>query len=174
MNKRSHQATLWALMASALAAALSFGAPALAQTDLNTTAELNIEPPAKFDIGQAVAFEVSPRSRLSYALIPNTLSIGSDGIVRYVMVVTSPTGAQNVLFDAVRCASDDSKTLARWSNTQKHWFANENSSWADVNDLKHRYSQVLARGIFCENHVTRRTVDEMLGELNRRKGAGFY
>jgi len=153
------------LRSLAFGAALATSGHLWAQT---ASAELPVAPPLTFDLAQAEPFEVGGQNRLQYAVIPDTLSIEADGIVRYVMVVTSGSGAQNVVFDALRCTSDESKTLARWSPSQKQWIANERSAWSDVNDLKNRATLVSARGVLCLNRLNLGSRDEMLRELQRQ------
>ena len=151
--------------AAALSLAVLMASSAAAQT--NAT-ELNIAPPAQFDSARAHGFEVTGQTRLRYAVIPETLSLSEDGIVRYVMVVTSTSGASNVVFDALRCTTDESKTLARWSPSRQTWVVNSRAEWADVNDLKNRAAQVLARGIFCQGNLTLGSRQAMLDELQRQ------
>ena len=42
-----------------------------------------------------LAFNVSQNTPLSFAVDKTSLTVGKDGVVRYVVVVTSPAGARN-------------------------------------------------------------------------------
>jgi hypothetical protein len=55
---------------------------------------------------------VSSVSDNRFLIDVDTLSIGKDGVVRYVLVVRSPRGAENVSFEGIRCATREQKSYA--------------------------------------------------------------
>jgi hypothetical protein len=59
--------------------------------------------------------EIKPdgaRAAHQYRLDPQSLTTHPDGVVTYTVVVQSESGAQNVLFEGIRCASKEYKTYA--------------------------------------------------------------
>ena len=83
--------------------------------------ESEAPPPPAFDVGKLVTIEVSPNSVLVYGVDPASISISkSDGLVRYVMVASSASGARNVMYEAIHCATGEFKTYGRYS-PDGHW-----------------------------------------------------
>lgn len=63
--------------------------------------------------GDLVEFQVdTPEKRLRYFIDGQHLSVGEDGVVRYTLVIQSNTGAQNVSFEGIRCATWEVRTYA--------------------------------------------------------------
>ncbi|UUZ72838.1 CNP1-like family protein [Polaromonas sp. P1(28)-8] len=103
---------------SCIAIALGITCAAWAQsaTDDPDWKESDAPPPPAFDAGKLVTFDVSPNSSLVFGVDPATIRISnSDGLVRYVMVATSASGARNVMYEGIRCATGEYKTYARYS-----------------------------------------------------------
>lgn len=48
----------------------------------------------------------------SYYIDVNSLSLSSDEVLRYTVIIQSPRGASNVIYEGIRCATRESKTLA--------------------------------------------------------------
>lgn len=77
--------------------------------------ESEAPPPPAFDVGKLVTFDAPLSSSLIYGVDPASVSISnSDSLVRYVMVATSASGARNVMYEGIRCATGEVKTYARY------------------------------------------------------------
>lgn len=69
-----------------------------------------------------VRFEASAANTNEFFIDATSITIGSDGVVRYTMVVRSPSGAQNVSYEGIRCETTEQKAYAfgrrdgTWSN----------------------------------------------------------
>jgi phage head maturation protease len=50
---------------------------------------------------------------------PDTVTVGSDGIVGYVVVMTNVTGNGNAAFEEIRCATDEAKVCAQQGTSGK-------------------------------------------------------
>ena len=70
-------------------------------------------PPFPADDGlMEVPFE-HPGARFRFFIDPASLSIGEDGVVRYTLVLESArTGNRNVMYEGMRCATREYKTIA--------------------------------------------------------------
>jgi len=51
-------------------------------------------------------------SRLSYAIDTGNLEVGDDDVVRYTVIITTSSGARNVLYEGIRCSERTYKTYA--------------------------------------------------------------
>jgi CNP1-like family len=81
-------------------------------------------PPAKR--GELLEFSVAPTSEFRFFVDAASLSVGSDGIVRYVLVARSPEGTENVSFEGMRCATREVRIYAlgrdgAWVGRETDW-----------------------------------------------------
>lgn len=113
-----------ALPAAMLCAFMGTAPVAMAQLEPDNPdwKESAVPPPPAFSTDKLVPFEVLAGSELSFGVDPATLSVSrEDGIVRYVMVATSRSGARNVVYEGIRCAKGEVRTYAR--NVDGKWSA---------------------------------------------------
>lgn len=90
--------------------------------------ELEITPPRFPEAGHLTAIPLDlPGVPFDYALDFATLRSDRDGVIRYVVVITSPTGARNVLYEGLRCKTGESKTYAY--GTLNEWTDTVYSRW---------------------------------------------
>ena len=64
----------------------------------NTLMPLN--PPNKKYL---VPFSVSQTTIFKFAVDTESIKIGNDGVTRYIVVITNPSGGQNAYFEVIRC-----------------------------------------------------------------------
>ena len=65
--------------------------------------EQTVAPPAYPKAESLAEFHGAGTSSNRFFVDVDTLSIGKDGVVRYVLVVRSAGGAENVSFEGIRC-----------------------------------------------------------------------
>lgn len=107
------------------ASAFAAVAPESGEPDLESSGwvELEASLPLFPKPSGLVEFAVSGASDNHFLIDVDTLSIGKDGVVRYVLVVRSPRGAENLSFEGIRCAKREQKFYA---------FGQRNGTWARV------------------------------------------
>ena len=66
-----------------------------------------------FDVSRLIEIDMGQRFSLVYAIDPQTLSVGSDGILRFVMVARSSSGAVNAFYEGLRCSTAEGRVYAR-------------------------------------------------------------
>jgi hypothetical protein len=116
--------------------------------------ELVVSPPAHFSVERLVPLENLAGSSLRYGLDPNSLSVDADGVVRFVLVARSNTGALNVLFEGIRCQTAEMKTYARWDN-QSAWNVNRDAAWRPLQfSGSTRHGIRLAKSGVCDANTT--------------------
>ena len=149
---------------------LSFATWAQVNPDAMDWKEGEVPPAPAFDAGKLLVFDVSTGSSLVYGVDPATLRIGDDGIVRYVMVATSRSGARNVLYEGIRCSSGEFKTYARHS-AEGGWRAVDKPEWRSMfGNMPSRHAVQLARTAACSNSAPASSVGEI---VQRLKTYGF-
>jgi CNP1-like family len=115
--------------------------------------ELELAPPASFNKDGLVALEMPPYVSLKFGVDPASLTVSADGIVRYVVVATSSSGAVNALYEGLRCGNGEFKTYARWSASGK-WTMATNPQWRPLNDNNtSHHALAFARQGACEGRT---------------------
>ena len=147
---------------------LSLTAAAQNIVDDSDWKEGEVPPPPAFDAAKLLRFDVSSGSALVYGIDPATLSIGKDGVVRYVLVASSSTGARNVLYEGLRCSSGEFKTYARYL-PEGSWAQVEKAEWGSMfGNMPSRHALQLARSGACNNSAPASSVGEIVRLLKNQ------
>jgi hypothetical protein len=78
-----------------------------------------------------------------------SVAYGSDDVIRYTMVVLSPSGARNVSFEGMRCETGERRLYA-FLRSDGSWSRARNSAWARIEGSKvNRQHAALYRDYFC-------------------------
>jgi len=144
MPHRSNRSTYAARMpllpviALMFLAFLSGAVPAWALGDTDDDADSKEKAVAEFDwklpappqAANLLEFYTSRATGQSFSVDAKSLTVDSDGIVRYTMVAVSPSGAQNVSYEGIRCKTMEKRSYA---------FGQADGSWvrARVSEWKH-------------------------------------
>ncbi len=114
--------------------------------------ESSVPPPPAFNVDKLVTFEVSPNSSLVFGVDPASISISkSDGVVRYVMVAANASGARNVMYEGIRCATGEFKTYGRYS-PEGRWNMVDNAEWRPLfGNMPSKHALRFAQAGACDN-----------------------
>ncbi|MEY2683174.1 MAG: hypothetical protein RJA09_318 [Pseudomonadota bacterium] len=131
--------------------------------------ELEQAPPVGFNPQDVVPFEITVYSSLQFGVVPATVTLGTDGVVRYVLVARSAT-AQTVLYEGLRCSTRQTKTYARWSSDSGAaggtWQTMAGADWRPVTEGNaSRPAWTLAKLAFCDGATPNGDARRMLREL---------
>ena len=128
--------------------------------------ETEVPPPPAFDPSKLLTFDVAASSALVYGVDPSTIQISpKDGLIRYVVVASSASGARNVLYEGIRCATGESITYARYSSDGK-WIAATDPQWKSMYDnAPSKHPLRLAKAGFCDNAAAAQTVSGVIIKL---------
>ncbi len=128
--------------------------------------ESEVPPPPAFDVKKLVTFEVPRISSLVYGVDPASVSISkSDSLVRYVMVATSPSGTNNVMYEALRCSTGEFKTYARYSSDGK-WSPVTDPQWRSVfGSMASKHPLWFAKAGACDAASPVGSISELLTKL---------
>ena len=97
-----------------------------------------------------VEFAVSGATRNRFFIDLDTLRADKDGVVRYVLVVQSPSGAQNVSYEGIRCESREQKFYA-FGQRDGGWMRTRDPQWKAIEYREvNRQHGVLYRDHFCD------------------------
>ena len=135
--------------------------------DKKQWAELDVKPPPYPKPANLIPFEVSAASSNRFYIDPESISIGGDGVVRYTLVVKSPSGAENVSYEGMRCETREQKyyALGRRDGT---WANARASEWRyiEYKDINRQHG-VLYVDYFCPGR--RKPIGSVKDAINRFK-----
>lgn len=132
--------------------------------------EERVELPAYPEREKMVRIEFDrPDQRFEYFIDPKSLSVGEDGVVRYVLMLRSPSGSENIMFEGIRCSKRDYKTFA--FGTAKDTFRQlRNPAWKEITQTSNNwFRHDLWKHYFCfaeERLSTAITRESILRRLN--------
>ncbi|HEV3104287.1 MAG TPA: CNP1-like family protein [Trinickia sp.] len=113
-----------------------------------------------------IAFDVSLNTPLKFFVDAKSLTVDTDGIVRYSVVVTSPSGARNVNYEGIRCDTYEWRLYAGLNASHDGWDRTVENDWQRIeNGDLNAYHASLYQDYFCENKMptgsTKSIVDNM-------------
>lgn len=101
-----------------------------------------------------LSFDVSGNTPLHFSLDAKSVSIGSDGVVRYTVVVTSPAGARNVNYEGIRCDTYEWRLYAGLDADHNGWDRTVANDWTRIeNGELNAYHATLYQDYFCANKM---------------------
>jgi hypothetical protein len=113
--------------------------------------ELEIEPPEFPKPENLIEFYVSAVATNKYFIDASTLAVGSDGVVRYVLVAKTSGGATNVSFEGINCRERSWKHYAS-GRSDGTWARSRaiRAAWQPIeNKPLNPYHAILSRNLFC-------------------------
>ena len=129
-------------------------------------AEVMQAPPAAFNLDKLIPVANPTRSNLSYGVAPDTVSVGSDKVVRYVIVAKSPRGAMNVLYEGVRCDTREVKAYASW-RLDSGWRELSDPQWEELRNANSRYAQTMSDDAFCDVRIVYGSAEDIVQRLRK-------
>lgn len=99
-------------------------------------------------------FDVSNNTPLKFAIDPASLTVGTDGVVRYTIVIASPTGARNVNYEGIRCDTYEWRLYASLDADHNGWDQTVANDWSRIeNGTLNAYHAALYADYFCANKL---------------------
>lgn len=101
---------------------------------------------------------------------PQSLTIGDDGVVRYVLVIVSSSGAWNTSFEGMLCKKGEYRRYAYGSGQQWHRLAG--SPWQRIfADGRDAYRYILYRDYLCDVGGPNPDVSDILRRIRYNRGS---
>ncbi len=127
--------------------------------------EGTVPPPPAFDAKRLIQLENPPGSSLTFGVDPATLSVAADGVVRYVVVASSPGGARNVMYEGIRCTSAQYRVYARY-HAEGGWSPVREEDWQSLfGSAAARHALMLAKAGACMGRSANRSADDIVRAL---------
>ncbi len=126
--------------------------------------EVEAPPPPALILDGQVPLDL-PRTALRFGVVPASVSIGSDGIVRYIVVATSSSGVVNAMYEGIRCGTGEFKVYAR-HNPGSGWVIARDAQWLPLQQAPlPRHALTIARTGACIGHGTNQTASRIVRDL---------
>jgi hypothetical protein len=150
----------------ALALALAAGAAQAQLTPIDPDwKEVEAPPPAPLRLDRLVSIDMG-QSSLRFGVIPESVTLTSDRIVRYVVVATSSSGAVNAFYEGIRCGTGEGRIYAR-HNPGSGWVPVKDGDWRPLQDRTLQHSLVIARSGVCQGRSPNRSPEQIVRDLGR-------
>lgn len=144
--------------------------------ELKKWEEIDVQLPAPPKQQELVAFYVSAATDNRFFVDPASISVGSDGVVRYTLVVVTPSGVRNVSFEGMRCETKERRLYA-FGRADGTWSKARSNQWDRVREaVNNRHHAALFQDYFCPEGVIVRNEEEARNLLRRggmSHGAGW-
>ena len=119
-----------------------------------------------------INFDVSQNTPLHFAVDGKSLNVGSDGVIRYTVVITSPTGARNVNYEGIRCETYEWRLYAGLNADHDGWDRTVANDWTRIeNGDLNAYHASLYQDYFCENKMPMGTTKTIVNNMRLHRTA---
>lgn len=128
-------------------------------------------PPLPQD-SNLLPFEVSGNTPLQFSIDRNSVSVGSDGVVRYTVVVTSPSGARNVNYEGIRCDTYEWRLYAGLNADHDGWDRTVENGFTRIeNGALNAYQAVLYQDYMCANKIPTGKAGQIVENIRYKRTA---
>ncbi|MCU7835823.1 MAG: CNP1-like family protein [gamma proteobacterium symbiont of Taylorina sp.] len=109
-----------------------------------------------------------------YLIDTKNLQLGTDGVVRYSLVIRSSSGADNVLYEGIRCNHKQIKTYAYGitdMNGRKKFVGRNAPNWKQVTSSgANGYGSIFIKNYFCSFNGKSLKRNEIIQNIKYGKG----
>lgn len=127
----------------------------------NTTMPL-VGPNAK----TLLPFYVSQTTIFKFAIDTQSIQIGNDGVTRYIVQITSPSGSKQTQYEGIRCDSYQARLYGTYE-ANATWRENPLGGWSGIKDnIPNRYQAALAQGAICNFASQEKDLNTVLKSLD--------
>lgn len=115
-------------------------------------------------------FDVSGNTPLTFAVDSKSLSVGDDGVVRFTVVVKSPSGAYNVNYEGIRCDTYEWRQYAGLNADHDGWDTSVATPFARIEDgTLNAYQASLYQDYMCANKTTAGNAKQILENIRYKR-----
>jgi hypothetical protein len=131
--------------------------------------ELALQLPAAPKGADLLEFDSGRRTTLRFFIDPAALTVGTDGIIRFTVVIRGDGAASNVSYEGIRCKTRERKVYA-YGRADGTWYQARNPVWTKIGwPATEGYRFALYQNYFCPSRQSITTAREGI-EAFRRGG----
>ncbi|MDE2604729.1 MAG: CNP1-like family protein [Burkholderiales bacterium] len=137
--------------------------------------EIAAPPPPPLRTSGLLPMDVTGTT-MRFGIDPASVQVGRDGVVRYVVVATSPSGVVNAMYEGINCSASQVKVYA-YHNPDSGWQPATQPKWQPLRgNPPMRHSLSLAQSGVClgdaPNGSAAQIVQDLRSPVERRFGRG--
>lgn len=150
--------------------------PALAQWDgwdytydreITPWAELQQQLPAYPADENLIPLDVGAATPHRFFVDAKSVSVATDGVVRYTLVIKTSGGASNVSFEGIRCESREQKYYAI-GRSDRTWARARNPQWRPIEFREVNAQHItLYREFMCRGKIMMESAEQIVQALRR-------
>lgn len=127
--------------------------------------ETQVQLPAPPRPESLIQFYVSAATDNQFFVDGASVSVGSDGVVRFTLLATTAGGVRNVSFEGMRCETRERRLYAS-GRSDAAWSKARKNEWEPIRDVgRNRQYAALYFDYFCPGGVIARSAEEAVGAL---------
>jgi hypothetical protein len=131
--------------------------------------EIVVQLPPAPQADDLIPFYVGPTATQSFSIDTNSITVGTDGVVRYTLVAVSREGARNISYEGIRCASFEHKIYAL-GHANGTWSRSRRNQWSGiVRGAANRQHAALALDYFCSNLTVAGNAQQIVQRIKTKK-----
>ncbi len=131
-------------------------------------AEIELRMPPKPEPGALEPLYVSAATAYVFRLDRNSISVATDGVVRYTLVSISEQGARNVSYEGIRCSTGEKKLYA-FGRPDGSWSKSRRNAWEPIREANRNRQHSALFDVMCEAGSPVRTPAEIISRLRTPK-----
>ena len=160
--------------------ALVTGMSGLAAANPNFDDEYDAKPWSEIEVvlppypqeTDLLSFRVGAVRDTRFLVDTKSVSIGSDGVVRYTLVVIGSGGARNVSYEGLRCATGERRFYA-FGRLDKTWGKARSNQWAAIRGGSNNHHVELYKSYVCDVGVPVFAPEDILRRMRSKAQIDF-
>lgn len=131
--------------------------------------EIAIQLPPLPQKENLLEFDVGPATTMTFAVDGKSISVGDDAVVRYTLVSRSPSGAENISYEGIRCETQERKLYA-FGHKDAGWTRSRRDKWERyTGTVANSQHAALARDYFCTHKVVEGNAKQITRRLRDKR-----
>ncbi|RJG04575.1 CNP1-like family protein [Noviherbaspirillum sedimenti] len=131
--------------------------------------EISVQLPAVPEKANLLDFDAGNSTSMHFAVDARSISVGGDGVVRYTLVSRSPSGAENISYEGIRCETQERKLYA-FGHKDGSWSRSRRDRWERfTGTAANRQHATLARDYFCTGSVVEGSTEQITRRLRDKR-----
>jgi hypothetical protein len=135
-------------------------AAALREAEEKPAEEIEVKFPASPQAENLIPFVVSATTDNQFMIDGESLNVSGNGVLRFTLVIVSPSGARNVSYEGMNCSTGERRLYA-FGRPDGTWSKARNDQWTRITENSlNRHHAALFTEYFCPLGVTLRDADD--------------
>lgn len=111
--------------------------------------EIEVQLPAAPRDENLIPFQVGAIRDTRFMIDSQSISVGSDEVIRYTLVIISSNGARTISYEGMRCGTEERKVYA-FGRADGTWSKPRNDKWQKLQARSGQHNVALFEDYFCK------------------------